>query len=177
MKTKNQSLKDLTHVALFAALLGIVSQFALPLPNGTPLSLQTFAVALAGYSLGSRKGATAVAVYLLLGGIGLPVFANFKAGLGALFGVTGGFLWGFLPLAFCAGLGRGRGLFGAFALGLVGLALCHGLGVLAFSLVSGNPLPASFAMASLPFLLKDALSLILAYLFAKTLADRRGQAF
>lgn len=167
------SIQELTEIALFTAVMAVCSQIAIPLPNGVPLTLQTFAVALAGYYLGPRKGPIALAVYILLGAIGLPIFANFKAGAGVLFGVTGGFIWGFLAFAFAAGLGRRKSAFLAIVLGTVGLLICHGLGVLQFSFLTGNPLPASVIALSLPFIGKDFLSVVLAFFFSRQLMRRR----
>ncbi len=148
--------RKLTAVAVFCALIALLAQLILPLPAGVPLTLQTLGIALCGYCLGWRYGLATVALYLLMGGCGLPVFSGFGGGLGWLLGPTGGFLWGFLPLVFCCGL-RPKG-----ALGFLGLALCHLLGVVQFSLVTDNSLWQAFLLASLPYLLKDIAVLLLA---------------
>lgn len=160
-------MRELVLVAFFAALLAVLSQLSLPLPSGVPVTLQTFAVALCGYVLGARRAALAVGVYLLLGAIGLPVFAGFMGGIGVFAGVTGGFLWGFLALAALCGAGRPL-------LGIAGLAACHALGVAQFTIVTGTPVDGSFALVSLPYLLKDAASVAAAYFAAR--AVRRGLA-
>ena len=59
-------------------------------------SLQSFGVCLCLLLLGGRRGCCSILVYLLAGAAGLPVFSGFRGGLGILFGVTGGYLWGFL---------------------------------------------------------------------------------
>lgn len=159
------SVRELILVALFAALLALLSQLAIPLPSGVPATLQTFAVALCGFTLGVKKGTIAVAVYLLLGAIGLPVFAGFLGGVGVFVGVTGGFLWGFLALAALCGTGR-------VCLAPLGLMACHALGVAQFALVAQTSLGQSFVLVSLPYLLKDAISLAAAYFAAR--AVRRG---
>lgn len=147
---------------VFAALLAVLSQLSIPLPSGVPVTLQTFAVALCGFTLGARKGAAAVVVYLLLGAVGLPVFAGFLGGVGILFGVTGGFLWGFIAMAALCGL-KNPWLCAA------GLVACHVPGILWFSFAAGLPLWESFLTASFPFLLKDLVSVLLAYLTARVL--------
>lgn len=89
--------------ALLAAALCVTAPIAVPL--GTiPVTLATLGVYLAAGFLGPWQGAAAVGLYLLLGGIGVPVFAGFSAGFSPLFGVTGGFLWGYLPCVMVAGL-------------------------------------------------------------------------
>ena len=86
--------QELARAALFAALIAICSWISIP--TAVPFTLQTFAVFLALGVLGGKLGTLSVAVYLLLGAVGLPVFAGFQGGLGALLGATGGYLAGFL---------------------------------------------------------------------------------
>lgn len=162
---KKMTVRHLVLVALFAALLTVLSQISIPLPSGIPITLQTFAVALCGYALGTKLGTLSVAVYLLLGAIGLPVFAGFMGGIGVFFGVTGGFLWGFLVMAALCGTGR-------ILWGLPGLVICHLLGILQFMLVSGSGFGESALIVSVPFLLKDAASVVAAYFAAR--AVQRG---
>lgn len=97
--------RPLVEAALCSAFIVICSQISIPLVSGVPITLQTLAIAFAGYYLGWLYGPLSVLVFLLLGLVGLPVFSNFQAGAGMLFGFTGGFLWGFLPMALLAGLG------------------------------------------------------------------------
>ena len=87
------SARNLSRVALFAALMAICSWISIPAP--VPFTLQTFAVFLAPGLLGGKMGTIAVGTYLLLGAVGLPVFAGFSGGIGALLGATGGYLLGF----------------------------------------------------------------------------------
>lgn len=162
---RRASVQGLVLVGIFAALLAVLSQLAIPLPSGVPITLQTFAVALCGFTLGSKKGALSVAVYLLLGAIGLPVFAGFMGGIGVFAGMTGGFLWGFFALAALCGTGR-------VLPAALGLLACHLLGVAQFSLVTQTGFLRGFVLVSLPYLLKDALSVAAALLAAR--AVRRG---
>ena len=70
----------MVQIAMFTAVVAVLSQIAIPMPSGVPVTLQTLAVALCGYVLGSKKGAVSLLVYALLGAVGAPVFANFKGG-------------------------------------------------------------------------------------------------
>ena len=97
--------RKLVYVALFAALTAVLSQISIPLPSGVPLTLQTFAVAFAGFFLGWKYGLAAIGVYVALGACGAPVFAGFTGGAYKLIGVTGGFIWGFFPLVALVGTG------------------------------------------------------------------------
>ncbi len=152
---------------VFAALLAVLSQISIPLPTGIPVTLQTFAVALCGFALGPGLGAAAVGVYLALGAVGVPVFAGFSGGIGSFVGMTGGYLWAFLPMAFLCGLGarqKNRAL--ALTVGFLGLVVCHLCGSFQFALVSAVSPWNAFLLASAPYLLKDAASLVVAYLAA-----------
>lgn len=103
-----------THRPVVRTTLGILWAAAsiavgafLQIPIGpVPISLQTLFVLLAGFLLGPWKGAAAVGLYLVVGWMGLPVFAGGTAGAAKLFGATGGFLVGFLPAVVLAGSAR-----------------------------------------------------------------------
>ncbi len=96
--------RDLVLIALFAALTAIMAYVAVPMPAGLPpITGQTFAVMLAGLLLGANKGAMSQIIYILLGVVGLPVFASGTSGLGILVGRSGGFLIGFVFGAFLIG--------------------------------------------------------------------------
>lgn len=168
---KNQ-IGRLTLPALMTAVTVMLSQISIPLTGGIPLTLQTFAMALCGYLLGKR-GAVPVLVYLGLGLAGLPVFTGFGSGLGTLTGVTGGFLYGFVPLAWLCGVGAAKeNRIIPLGLGGLGVLVCHGLGLLQFAGVSGRSLAESFWIAGFPFLLKDMISVFLAYVFTLGLKRR-----
>ena len=118
---------------MFAAVIAVLAQVALPMPSGVPVTLQTFAIALTGVVLGAKLGMAAAGVYILLGAVGVPVFSGFAGGLGILFGKSGGFIWGFLFLALLCGLGcQIKNKVVGWGLGIVGLAVCHLLGIFQF---------------------------------------------
>ncbi len=174
MSQTRPNIHALTRIALFAAVVAVLAQIAIPLPSGVPATLQTFAIALAGYTLGSKRGATAVLVYLLLGAVGVPVFANFKAGAAVLVGVTGGFLWAFTFLAAFCGFAGDRRLTAvpAILFGVCGLVVLHLSGLLQFSFITNTPLLQSFFVCTLPFIIKDVASVALAYFCAGALRKR-----
>lgn len=172
-KKQSYSISEMAGIAVFAALTAVLAQLAIPLPNGVPVTLQTFAVALVGYTLGKEKGALTMVVYMMLGAVGLPVFANFKGGFMVLFGVTGGFLWGFIILAYFCGWGMQGKAPQKILLGVTGLLFTHALGVAQFSIVTGTAPVAAFMLVSLPFLLKDALSVGIALILAARLRRLR----
>lgn len=164
MKSQNRKLIfNMILSALFAAITAVSSGIAIYLPSGIPLTLQTFAVALCGYTLGFKWGLSSTFVYLLCGAIGLPVFSHFTGGIQAFWGPNGGFLLGFIFLSFFCGLAspRKKPSFNIL-IGLLGLLICHILGILVFSAVYKTRPTAAFVAVSLPFLLKDIISVVLA---------------
>ena len=156
--------RDMVIAAFCTAVIAVCSQITVPMPGGVPVTLQTFAVALCGFLLAPKLAAASVTVYLLLGAVGVPVFAGFSGGASALFGVTGGFLWGFLALAVLGALSRKK--LPSLGLSLAGLVICHLAGVLQYMLLSHMGFVEAAMLVSLPFLLKDIVSVVLALLLS-----------
>ena len=99
---RNSKLTDMMLIGLFAALIAVCAQ--IQIPAAVPFTLQTFAIFLAVGLLGGKRGTVSVVIYILLGMVGLPVFAGFKGGIAALLGTTGGYIIGFIfsALLMCA---------------------------------------------------------------------------
>ncbi|NLG25614.1 MAG: biotin transporter BioY [Clostridiales bacterium] len=155
------STRRLSRAALMAALCAVLSQLSIPI-GAVPVTLQTFVVALAGGALGAADGGLALVVYLLLGAVGLPVYAGFSGGVGALLGPTGGYLAAFPAMAFLCGLGAGRGVALHAALSLLGLLVVYAAGTARLAAVIGAPFIQAAQMGVLPFVVKDLASLALA---------------
>lgn len=179
MNQQTISTKSLVTTAMFTAIIAILSILELPSPTGVPFTLQTFAIALSGFVLGWKQGSFCVFLYVLLGAIGVPIYAGMTGGLSKLFGVTGGFLFGFIPMAALCGLKKdSSNKTFTILLALIGLAVCHILGALQFSLVmtAKNNTEFRFLSAmlavSVPYLAKDILSVVGAYLVSLTLKHR-----
>ncbi|TET55504.1 MAG: biotin transporter BioY [Anaerolineales bacterium] len=101
---------DVTLIIVASAFVALSAQVAIPLPfSPVPVTLQTLAVLVTGALLGSRRGALCLAVYVLEGAVGLPVFAGWMGGVGHLLGPTGGYLLGFIAAAYVTGLLAERG--------------------------------------------------------------------
>jgi biotin transport system substrate-specific component len=127
-KHMNGSLRQIVHTSLFTALIIVGGYLSLPLPfTQIPVVLADFFILLAGLTLGAAGGGMAVALFILLGALGLPVFAGGKAGWGVLFGPTGGFILGYLLEALVAGWVAHQGAVSrvkdALAIGLGNVAL------------------------------------------------------
>ena len=167
---------DLVYIALFAVIMAVCSWIAIP--AGIPFTLQTFGVLITAGLLGARRGVAAVLIYLLLGAVGVPVFANFGAGPGVLLGPTGGYLVGFIFTALLSGwlirffTGKLAAIF--FAM-LAGLLVCYAFGTAWFMIVYAQKsgaigLVAALAWCVAPFIIPDLLKIILAALLVKRLS-------
>ena len=173
MKIKNKKLLNLIFAALFAAVLAVTSQIAIPTPMLVPITLQIFIIALGGYLLGTTTSLSSVAVYITLGAVGLPVFSHFRGGAQILFSATGGFIIGFLILAAACGLsGKLKRDISKIAISLLGLLLCHLCGTAVFSIITNTPFFESFMVSSLLFLIKDIILVILAFYISKKIKQR-----
>ncbi len=155
---------------MFTAFITLSALISVPTPAGISFTAQTFAVALAGFSLGYKKAVASVVGYLALGAAGLPVFSNFAAGAGALMGLSSGFLWGLIPFSVLCGLSVyvNHKALRIFLL-TVALIILHLSGAAVFAAVSNVGLLPAFAAASLPFLLKDIIMCALAWALSKRL--------
>jgi len=161
-------LRDLILIVLGTLFVAALAQVKIALPfTPVPLTGQTFAVLLVGATLGSKRGAASMALYIALGALGLPVFAGGAAGMAYLSGATLGYLVGFVMAAYVIGLLAERGLERSvrtsllpFLVGTIIIYVC-GVAWLAVVLVS---LSKAIAAGLLPFLIGDAIKLIAASL-------------
>ncbi len=161
-------IKKIAVTAIFAAIIAASAWISIFTPFGVNLTLQIFAVCLAGFVLGVKWGAAATTVYLAIGAAGLPVFSAFTGGIGIIFGVSGGFLWGFLLTVVLCGIStKVNKKFLKYLFMILSVLLCHAVGVTQFCIVTGNNLWFAFLTASLPFLAKDIILVFLAKLVAK----------
>ena len=155
MKNQRLNTQDITIIAIMAAITCVMAQITIPMPLGVPMTMQTFAVTLAGAALGSKRSSLAMLVYLLLGAVGLPVFSGFSGGLTMLVGPTGGFLISFPIMAFIIGLGSSHIkekpiLFWTFL--AVGTIVNYVFGTLVFCLSTGATLAAGITACVIPFI-------------------------
>ncbi len=167
MNNTLNSTRQLVMTGMMTAVIAVMSQIQFPLPSGVPVTMQTFAIALAAYVLGWKYGLVSTAVYTLLGAVGVPVFAGFSGGLSFTVSPAGGYIWGFFLMVFFCGLGmKFPGKLWLGGLSLLGLTGCHVLGCVQLSIVTGLPLDAAFMAGSAPYLIKDIVSMFAAYVVA-----------
>ena len=169
---KNSKLTQTVFIGLFAALIAVCSQ--IQIPGAVPFTLQTFAVFLAAGLLGGGRGTVAVLIYILLGAIGLPVFAGFKGGIGALLGTTGGYIIGFIfstlimwgfELISVTGKAKKMILLGISM--ILGLIVCYAFGTVWFMTVYTNTkepigIVTALSWCVFPFIIPDIVKIALA---------------
>ncbi len=162
--------RNMSRCAMFAALLAVCAWIAVPIGDGM-ITLQTFGVFLALGLLGGKWGTASIFVYLLLGAAGLPVFSGFRGGIGALTGVTGGYLTGFLFTGLCywfitAITSEKASILAA----VVGLLVCYAFGSAWYYYgYAGGGLGLILMKCVLPYVLPDILKLSLALALTRRL--------
>ena len=157
--------RNMTRCALFAAMMALCAWIGIPLGH-TVFTMQTFGVLLALGILGGKRGTVSILCYLLLGAAGLPVFSGFRGGIGAILGPTGGYLWGFLATGLVFWLLEKWGRPAAM---IAGIIVCYACGTLWYMTYTGGALAAVLAQTVLPYLIPDALKLVLALRLTKRL--------
>lgn len=158
--------KEMTYIAIFTALIIIAGYIQIPLPfTPVPITLQTMAVMLAGLLLTPKEAGLSMIVYVLLGAIGLPVFAGGHGGLDVVVGPTGGYLISWIPGAVLVSLIKGQSnhlVRAAVAAFSGGIALVYLIGVPWLSLSTGMPMAKAVAVGAVPFIAGDLFKLVLA---------------
>lgn len=177
----NARVRDVALVIAGALLIYLTARVSIPVPGSpVPITGQTFGVLLVGGALGFRRGLIAVGLYVLLGVVGLPFFAEGNRGLSVIWGATGGYLIGFVIAGALIGrlaeLGWDRHIGGALGAMLLGNVVIYAIGLPWLKVVTGMSVADTVANGLTPFLLGDALKLALAaVLFPATwwIVDRR----
>ena len=163
----NARVRDVSLVLAGALLIYLTALIAIPVPGSpVPITGQTFGVLLVGGALGFRRGLIGVALYVLLGVVGLPFFAEGKGGISVIWGATGGYLIGFVIAGALVGrlaeLGWDRRIGGALGAMLLGSAVIYAIGLPWLGLVVGLSPAETIAKGLTPFIFGDALKLVLA---------------
>jgi len=174
---ERKKIKLMVFAALFAALTAGIAWFKIPLPfTPVPITLQTLAVLLSGALLGPYYGALSMLLYIGVGALGLPVFAGGSSGIGVLLGPTGGYLFSYSIAAFAIGKlvekkakANKEIRFAHYAVAmLAGTLIIYLLGGLQGMLVTGLGVKAIIIGWVVPFIIGDAIKLLLAAYIAKS---------
>ncbi len=163
------------YAAMFGAVTAVGAFIIIPIPP-VPITLQTLFTALSGALLGGRLGALSQVIYVLLGIIGLPVFAGGKAGLGVLFGPTGGYLIGFIVGSYVIGkiieIKKDAGIFLIAMAMIIGFLVLYAIGILQLSVVAKLSFVKALSVGMIPFLIGDALKIAVATFVTLKLRNR-----
>lgn len=168
---------DMAFIAMFAVLIAICSWISIP--TTVPFTLQTFAIFCTLGLLGGRKGTLAIVIYILIGALGAPVFANFSSGFGQILGNTGGYIIGFLFLGLVYWLITsifGSKLLVSIIAMAAGLIVCYVFGTSWFMIVYMHKV-GSIGLATvlgwcvIPFIVPDLIKLTLASVIVKRLSS------
>ncbi len=169
---RKNSINTMLKISLFSALMAVCAMISIPFP--IPVTLQTFAVFLAFFTLGGTKTLAAILVYTALGTVGLPVFAGFGSGIGYLLGASGGFVLAF-PISALIFIALEK-IFGdspkrRICYAFVSLLSIYAVGSLWFMLVysGADGFFVALTVAALPYIPIDTVKLLLAYAVSKRL--------
>ena len=173
-KIRSSNLKLLVFSAMFAALTAAVAPFKIPLGfTPVPITLQTLVVLMSGAMLGPYYGALAMILYVVVGALGLPVFAGGGSGIGALLGPTGGYLISYFIAAFVIGKVvqmRKQPKYIDYAIAMAaGTIIIYTLGAGWGMAVTGLGLAAIIVGWVLPFIIGDTIKLLIAAYIAKSI--------
>lgn len=178
MQNSKISTKEICSIAIMTAITAVLAQISIPMPLGVPMTMQTFAVTLAGIILGAKSGTISMMVYLLLGAVGVPVFAGFSGGFQDLIGPTGGFLLSFPLMAFLIGMGtklrKQKGMFLLFL--VLGAVSNYVVGVAMFCIVMKASVWTGISACVLPFIPTAVIKAAVASVLGLKIQTRLGAA-
>ena len=178
MKDKKLTTYQMAVTAVMAAVLCVLGPLTVPI-GAVPISLANFVICLSAWLLGPKFGTLSVAIYLVLGLVGIPVFSGYGAGLAKVAGPTGGYLVGYLLLAFIGGLfiekSKGQPVVSAVGL-ILGDAACYVLGTAWFVFQMKCELSHALAVCVYPFLLLDLAKIVVSCVVGALLRKRLAQA-
>lgn len=164
------STAQISRIGLFTALTIIMSQISIPMPYGVPMTMQTFIIPLVAFLLGKKEGTYVSIIYMILGLVGLPVFAGFTGGLSIILGPTGGFILSFPLMAYCSGIASEKeSKISVISWLVIGAILNYLVGMFYFSLMTSSTLMVAFTACVLPFIPTAIIKIVLVYFVGEKL--------
>lgn len=167
---------DIVYIGLFAALIAVCSWISIPLT--VPITLQTMAICLVAGLLGAKRGTITTVIYILLGLVGVPVFASFSSGPAALLSPSGGYIIGFIFTALIVGIvsDKAKGKMLPLIISMViGILVCYVFGTAWFAVVYAKQNEAAATLKDIlgwcviPFLIPDAIKIVVASILTNRL--------
>ena len=163
---KKFSITQIAVIGVMTAVICILAPFSLPI-GPVPISFTNLAIYIALYVLGMKRGTISYLIYLLIGLVGVPVFSGFTGGPQKLFGPTGGYLIGFIPMAVIAGIVIDKCMkkwyFCLLAM-IAGTCVCYLFGTAWLAFQANMTFKAALAAGVIPFIIEDLIKMVLALL-------------
>ena len=175
---RNNQIRTLTTTALMTAVLCVLGPISLPI-GPIPISLTNLALYFMIYIVGTRTSFTACLLYMLLGLVGMPVFSGYAGGPQKLFGPTGGYIIGYLPLILITGSfvkNQWRNRPACIAVMEAATWVLYLLGTSWLSFSTGMSFRAALGAGVLPFVLLDLLKICAAAVTAPMICTRLQKA-
>lgn len=146
---------------ILAAMICLLAPLSLP-AGAVPISLATFAVYITACTAGPKQAASAIAIYILLGAAGLPVFSSFRGGFHIVAGLTGGYIIGYIPCALTVSLmtkkwGEKKYIYPLSM--MLGTLECYLIGTLWYTLQTKVAFTAALSVCILPFIIGDIIKI------------------
>lgn len=166
--------KNLAYIGLMSAIMCILSPITIPLSGGVGVTLGIFVIMFMTYVMGMGRTLICYGIYLLLGIVGLPVFAGFQGGVGALLGPTGGFLVGYVAVIVSEGLMlkiKEKRLFLVIG-SVIGLLLCYILGCLWYMRIMDVNFVGALWMCVIPFVAFDGIKVAMVCVIGPSCKNR-----
>lgn len=178
-KTKKSNVYSLAMTAVMTAVIAVIAPFSIPAWGEVSFTLCTFVLYLSPYILGWKRATAATLVYILIGMVGMPVFSNFKAGLGVLAGPTGGYILGYIPMVVIGGLAikafptkRAAQIGGM----ILATAVLYAFGTAIFCAQTGSTLERALWVCVIPFIPFDLGKMVIATTVGPVLRARLVKA-
>ena len=163
---KKFSITQIAVIGVMTAVICILAPLSLPI-GPVPISFTNLAIYIALYVLGMKRGTISYLIYLLIGLVGVPVFSGFTGGPQKLFGPTGGYLIGFIPMAVIAGIVIDKCMkkwyFCLLAM-IAGTWVCYLFGTAWLAFQANMTFKAALAAGVIPFIIEDLIKMVLALL-------------
>lgn len=169
MKNKFLTVKDITLIAVFVAVITVCSWISIPV-GPVPVTLQTFAIFMTAGLLGTKRSLITIIIYIMLGMVGVPVFSQFKAGPNVLAGPTGGYVIGFIFTVIIIGVltkivsKSNKTLKNAvtFLSMILGDVVCFVVETIHFMFMMKVDLISSLTICVIPYIIPDLVKMIIA---------------
>lgn len=151
---------------MFACIIAILAQIQIALPSLVPITLQTLGIYLVAMILKPKSAFTSSLIYILMGAIGLPVFAGFSGGIGILLGPTGGYIYSFPIIALIISFLNNDHLSTKLTALIIATAVCYCIGTLWFMYINQSSLLAALSLCVLPFIPGDLIKIVAAIILS-----------